>query len=51
MSRDIASGQRPPRCEGLFDLVVLVDQQPFGTGIDGTLDRFLALTRPSASSS
>ena len=36
----------PPLAKGLeFDLVVLVDPEAFGTGIEGTVDRYVAMTR------
>jgi hypothetical protein len=36
----------PERCKGLeFDLVVLVDPERFGEGIEGTVDRYVAMTR------
>ncbi|MGL5860014.1 MAG: ATP-binding domain-containing protein, partial [Phycicoccus sp.] len=36
----------PHLCKGLeFDLVVLVDPDQFGTGIEGTVDRYVAMTR------
>jgi DNA helicase IV len=44
----------PPRVQSLtpvlakgleFDLVVLVDPEAFGTGIEGTVDRYVAMTR------
>ncbi|WOQ17568.1 RNA polymerase recycling motor ATPase HelR [Raineyella sp. W15-4] len=36
----------PGRVKGLeFDLVVLVDPDRFGTGIEGTVDRYVAMTR------
>ena len=28
-----------------FDLVVLIDPDGFGTGIEGTVDRYVAMTR------
>jgi DNA helicase IV len=28
-----------------FDLVVLIDPETFGTGIEGTVDRYVAMTR------
>jgi Viral (Superfamily 1) RNA helicase len=46
--------QAPPRVRSLtpetakgleFDLVVLVDPDAFGTGIEGTVDRYVAMTR------
>ena len=36
----------PELAKGLeFDLVVLVDPESFGTGIEGTVDRYVAMTR------
>jgi DNA helicase IV len=36
----------PPLAKGLeFDLVVLVNPQDFGPGIEGTVDRYVAMTR------
>ena len=36
----------PELSKGLeFDLVVLVDPQQFGTGIEGAVDRYVAMTR------
>jgi hypothetical protein len=36
----------PELAKGLeFDLVVLIDPQAFGTGIEGTVDRYVAMTR------
>jgi hypothetical protein len=36
----------PELSKGLeFDLVVLVDPQGFGTGIEGAVDRYVAMTR------
>ena len=36
----------PEHSKGLeFDLVVLVDPDAFGTGIEGTVDRYVAMTR------
>jgi hypothetical protein len=36
----------PELCKGLeFDLVVLVDPESFGTGIEGAVDRYVAMTR------
>jgi superfamily I DNA/RNA helicase len=36
----------PELSKGLeFDLVVLVDQEAFGTGIEGAVDRYVAMTR------
>ena len=38
----------PVLSKGLeFDLVVLVDPQDFGDGIEGTVDRYVAMTRPT----
>jgi DNA helicase IV len=36
----------PELCKGLeFDLVVLVDPEAFGKGIEGAVDRYVAMTR------
>jgi len=36
----------PELCKGLeFDLVVLVDPEAFGSGIEGVVDRYVAMTR------
>ncbi|MPZ95655.1 MAG: AAA family ATPase, partial [Propionibacteriales bacterium] len=36
----------PELCKGLeFDLVVLVDPEAFGNGIEGAVDRYVAMTR------
>ncbi|MBL1082457.1 AAA family ATPase [Streptomyces actinomycinicus] len=36
----------PELCKGLeFDLVVLVDPQKFGEGVEGAVDRYVAMTR------
>ncbi|MFD4367532.1 RNA polymerase recycling motor ATPase HelR [Rhodococcus sp. NPDC058521] len=36
----------PELCKGLeFDLVVLVDPEAFGSGIEGAVDRYVAMTR------
>jgi hypothetical protein len=36
----------PELSKGLeFDLVVLIDPQAFGTGIEGAVDRYVAMTR------
>jgi superfamily I DNA/RNA helicase len=36
----------PELCKGLeFDLVVLIDPEKFGTGIEGAVDRYVAMTR------
>ena len=36
----------PELAKGLeFDLVVLVDPQAFGTGVEGAVDRYVAMTR------
>ena len=36
----------PELCKGLeFDLVVLVDPESFGTGVEGAVDRYVAMTR------
>ena len=38
----------PELSKGLeFDLVVLVDPESFGTGIEGAVDRYVAMTRPT----
>jgi len=38
----------PELSKGLeFDLVVLVDPEEFGTGIEGAVDRYVAMTRPT----
>jgi hypothetical protein len=38
----------PELSKGLeFDLVVLVDPETFGTGIEGAVDRYVAMTRPT----
>lgn len=48
---NFASTQRvrsltPELCKGLeFDLVVLVDPEDFGSGIEGAVDRYVAMTR------
>jgi superfamily I DNA/RNA helicase len=40
------SSLTPELAKGLeFDLVVLVDPESFGTGIEGTVDRYVAMTR------
>jgi superfamily I DNA/RNA helicase len=40
---------RPEHVKGLeFDLVVLVDPEAFGTGIEGAVDRYVAMTRATA---
>jgi DNA helicase IV len=37
---------RPEVTKGLeFDLVVLVDPDAFGTGVEGAVDRYVAMTR------
>jgi hypothetical protein len=37
---------RPELAKGLeFDLVVLVDPESFGDGVEGTVDRYVAMTR------
>jgi DNA helicase IV len=44
--RDRVRSLTPLLCKGLeFDLVVLVDPEAFGTGIEGTVDRYVAMTR------
>jgi DNA helicase IV len=36
----------PELAKGLeFDLVILVDPESFGTGIEGAVDRYVAMTR------
>jgi DNA helicase IV len=36
----------PEHVKGLeFDLVVLIDPETFGTGIEGAVDRYVAMTR------
>jgi superfamily I DNA/RNA helicase len=36
----------PELSKGLeFDLVVLIDPEAYGTGIEGTVDRYVAMTR------
>jgi len=36
----------PELAKGLeFDLVILIDPETFGTGIEGTVDRYVAMTR------
>ena len=36
----------PEHSRGLeFDLIVFIDPDTFGTGIEGTLDRYVAMTR------
>ena len=38
----------PELSKGLeFDLVILVDPETFGTGIEGAVDRYVAMTRPT----
>jgi AAA domain len=38
----------PELSKGLeFDLVVLIDPEAFGTGIEGAVDRYVAMTRPT----
>jgi len=38
----------PELSKGLeFDLVILVDPESFGTGIEGAVDRYVAMTRPT----
>ncbi|MGN6575766.1 MAG: RNA polymerase recycling motor ATPase HelR [Nocardioides sp.] len=40
---------RPEHVKGLeFDLVVLVDPESFGTGIEGAVDRYVAMTRATS---
>jgi DNA helicase IV len=39
----------PELAKGLeFDLVVLVDPESFGTGVTGTVDRYVSMTRATA---
>jgi DNA helicase IV len=36
----------PENAKGLeFDLVVLLDPESFGSGVEGTVDRYVAMTR------
>lgn len=45
-SRERVQSLSPAHAKGLeFDLVVLVDPEAFGTGIEGTVDRYVAMTR------
>ncbi len=38
----------PELSKGLeFDLVILVDPESFGTGVEGAVDRYVAMTRPT----
>jgi DNA helicase IV len=38
----------PVLAKGLeFDLVVLIDPEDFGSGIEGAVDRYVAMTRPT----
>ncbi|MFC0247108.1 RNA polymerase recycling motor ATPase HelR [Citricoccus parietis] len=44
--RDRVRSLTPALAKGLeFDLVILVDPQEFGTGIEGAVDRYVAMTR------
>lgn len=44
--RDRVRSLTPELCKGLeFDLVVLVDPQDFGTGVEGAVDHYVAMTR------
>jgi superfamily I DNA/RNA helicase len=45
-ARDRIQSLDPEHCKGLeFDLVVLVDPDRLGSGIEGTVDRYVAMTR------
>ena len=45
-SRSSVQSLTPELCKGLeFDLVVLVDPDAFGEGIEGAVDRYVAMTR------
>ncbi|MFJ3901631.1 RNA polymerase recycling motor ATPase HelR [Streptomyces sp. NPDC090025] len=45
-ARERVSSLTPELSKGLeFDLVVLVDPEKFGTGIEGAVDRYVAMTR------
>jgi hypothetical protein len=45
-SRPRVSSLRPELTKGLeFDLVVLIDPHAFGTGVEGRVDRYVAMTR------
>ena len=45
-SRPRVRALRPELAKGLeFDLVVLVDPESFGDGIEGAVDRYVAMTR------
>jgi superfamily I DNA/RNA helicase len=45
-SRGRVRSLRPELSKGLeFDLVVLVDPESFGTGVEGAVDRYVAMTR------
>lgn len=40
---------RPAEVKGLeFDLVILMDPQCFGTGVQGEVDRYVSMTRATA---
>jgi DNA helicase IV len=40
---------RPEHVKGLeFDLVVLVDPDAYGTGLEGAVDRYVAMTRATS---
>jgi superfamily I DNA/RNA helicase len=44
--RDRVGSLRPELSKGLeFDLVVLVDPESFGEGVEGAVDRYVAMTR------
>ena len=43
---DLVRSLTPELAKGLeFDLVVLIDPQAFGEGIEGAVDRYVAMTR------
>ena len=45
-TRRVPGNVVPENVKGLeFDLVVLVDPDRFGTGIEGAVDRYVAMTR------
>jgi superfamily I DNA/RNA helicase len=45
-ARDRVRSLSPEHVKGLeFDLVVLIDPEAFGTGIEGAVDRYVAMTR------
>ncbi len=45
-ARDRVRSLSPEHVKGLeFDLVVLIDPESFGTGIEGAVDRYVAMTR------